>query len=512
MKIDLSNIPNDPVFLQKILIDLLDTLQERDRVIDQLKHEMALLKKQIYGPRSERGNPDQLQLFQAAEESPPESQGEKAQDLRSKEASDDRSGHGRAPLPEHLPREREVLELPVEERKCSSCGSTDLVCIGEETTSILEYRPSSFFVREHVRPKLVCKSCKDGGVLIADLPQFPIERGLPGPGLLAHVLTSKYADHLPLNRLEEIFAREQISISRSTMCEWVKRCAELLSPIYQAMCDEVVKSKRIHTDDTTVPTLEKKKRKTRTARFWVYVGDDDHPVVVYQYTPTRKRDGPQKFLDGFSGYLQADCYQGYNAVYADKNVKQVACWAHARRKFVDAQISDEHRSHLALRFIKDLYEVEKDAKGLPARDRYELRQARSKPVLEALKGWLEEERPSVLPKSPMGMAIQYALGHWPGLKRYVEDGDLAIDNNAAERALRCIAVGRKNWMFAGSQDGGKRAALMYSLIGSCKQHGVNPFEYLRDVLDRISTQPASRIEELFPHNWVKGIEQPSLAG
>jgi transposase len=410
-----------------------------------------------------------------------------------------KNGHGRSALPEHLPRHRVEYPLADGQCQCEACGGA-LEKIGEELTRQLDYEPASFHVTEHVRIKYACKRCQ-GNVVLGQLPPQPIDKGLPGPGLLAHVLVSKYADHLPLHRLEGIFGRNGVEVSRRTMCDWVKASAQLLEPLYEAMRGDVLASKVIGTDDTPVPVQQAGRERTRKGRIWVYVGDGEHEHTVYDYTPTRNKDGPERFLGGYEGYLQADAYAGYDGLYAGGKITEVGCWAHARRKFYDAKPSDGPRALVALAYIRQLYEVEKEARDLSARQRRALRRGKARPVLEGFKTWLGRQQLEVLPKSPMGEAIGYAQRQWRALVRYLEDGDLNIDNNPSERALRAVVIGRKNYLFYGSDAGGKWAAILYSFVATCKRHGVDPFAYLRDVLQRLPSQSIQRLDELFPKNW-----------
>jgi transposase len=318
-------------------------------------------------------------------------------------------------------------------------------------------------------------------------------------------VVSKYSDHMPLYRQEGMFEREGVRLSRSTMGDWMGRCAELVTPLYNLMKEQVLSSKVMQTDDIPVGVLDRSLSRTRTGRIWTYVGDKDHPYTVYDYTPNRSRDGPVKFMKTFNGKLQADAYSGYEVLYEDeqRDVTEVACWAHARRKFYEAQSSDIVRSMVMLGYIRLLYEVERQAKdrSMDADGRLALRQARSVPILKDIKAYLERERPNVLPKSPEGQAISYTLSNWDALLRYSEDGNLEIDNNGAERSLRGIAVGRKNWLFFGSDNGGRTAAILTSFVATCKRLEINPFTYLRDVFQRISAHPMNRLEELLPHHW-----------
>jgi hypothetical protein len=321
--------------------------------------------------------------------------------------------------------------------------------------------------------------------------------------LLAQVIVAKTVDHLPLNRQEKIFERHGVDISRKTMCGWMAQSAELVEPLYQSLKEVLFLSKVIGTDDTSVKVLDGKLPFARTGRMWPYFGDQDHPVIVYDYTATRERAGPEKFLKGYRGYLQADAYGGYDAFFKDpaRGLIEVGCWAHARRYFHKALDSDQSRMGLALSLIGQLYRVENQARSVTADERLQLRRLESRPILDKLHGYLIEIEAEVLPKSPEGRAVRYTLKNWTALTRYCEDGDLQIDNNAVERAIRGIAVGRANWTFFGSDEGGKTAAVLRSLVASCQRVGVDPFAWFKDVLSRIVTHPINRISELLPHHW-----------
>jgi transposase len=507
------DLPTDPQALRQMVLELFQALHEKDRRIGQLSSQLELLRRRLFGRSSEKVDPGQLALdlgawlaAHPAETSPEVSTS--APPASEKEAAP-RSGHGRRRLPEHLPRHRTEYHPAPGDRVCREC-SADLKRIGEETSEQLEYVPASFFVRVHARIKYACPHCQ-GNVVSGSLPVQPIDKGLPGPGLLAHVLTSKYNDHLPLNRLEGIFQRHGVELSRTTLCDWVAASAALLEPVVEVMKAELLASRKIHTDDTTVPVLDKNRESTKTGRLWVYVGDAAHEHIVFDYTPDRGRDGPLHFLRGYKGYLQADAYAGYNAVYAGGEVIEVACWAHARRKFFDAMKSDPARSRIALAYIRELYEIEKRGRDLGEAERRDLRLAEAKPLLETFKTWLDAEAKKALPKSPVGEAIGYARTQWVALTRYLEDGLLEPDNNRAERALRRIAIGRKNWMFAGSDEGGRRAAIVYSLIASCAALKVDPYAYLRDVLERLPTCSAADQHRLTPKAWKAATLDASAA-
>jgi transposase len=483
-------------------------LKKAHRENDWLRSKLARYLRQLFGRKAEKVDPEQLQLpFEDLMEVA-EAQAEPPTPEHAREAADDEEGtrapkpkrkgaHGRAPLPEELPRVQVRHEPSAEDCTCPSCKQP-MSAIGEEVTEELDYEPASLKVIEHVRPKYACRRCAQG-VVIADLPPRPIEKGRPGAGLLAHVLTAKYCDHLPLYRMEGIFQRHGVALSRSTLCDWVGAAAELLEPIAKAIRESVLDSRVIHSDDTPVLCLEPGGR--RRSYLWVYVGD--RKEVAYDFTLDRSRDGPERFLAGWEGSLQADGYSGFEGLYRSDKVLEIGCWAHARRKYFDAIPSDTSRASHMVALIQQLYGVEAEARQreLDPEDVGTLRQERCGPILERIRATLEEHQRSVLPRSAMGEATTYLNNQWPALVRYVEDGRRAIDNNAAERAMRCVAVGRKNWLFAGSPAGGRRAAVIYTVIGTCKLQGVEPFAYLRDVLQRVSTHPASRLAELMPRGW-----------
>ena len=508
MAIDPPNLPNDAAALQQMLLSTmaqLDATREqlvaKERELQRVQHWLEQLLRHRYGQKRERVDENQLFMFaveiaSTGQEVPPPA----------KPAGDaPRStppGHGRQRLPQSLERRRVVFDLAAHERQCPQCQG-ELRHIGEEISEQLEYVPASLHVIQQACQKYACpKGCT---VVTAAKPLAPIEKGLPGPGLLAHVAVSKYGDHLPLYRQESIFARQDVELSRKTMCDWMRQCAELVSPLVDRMKERALSSKVVQTDDTPVPVLDPELPHTRTGRIWTYVGDPKHPYTVYDYTPNRSRAGPDEFLKDFRGYLQADAYSGYDQIYKDpdRGITEVACMAHARRKYFDAQSSDIMRSMVMLAYMHLLYDIEREArdKELDATARRALRQARSQPILDDIKAYLERERRQVLPKSPIGQAIAYTLSNWDALVRYCQDGDLEIDNNGAERSLRGVAVGRRNWTFFGSDNGGSTAAVLSSLIATCKRHQIDPFAYLRDVLGRIAGHPVNKLEELLPANW-----------
>jgi transposase len=428
----------------------------------------------------------------------------------------DIKGHGRRQLPRNLRRERREHTLPEAEQRCPCCQKPR-VKIGEEISEQLDYKPAELFVIEHARFKYACHHCAEQAqaaqLVTAPKPAGLFTKGLPGAGLVAHTIVCKYADHLPLHRQERIYQRAGVELSRKTLCDWMAGSAELLTPLYDMMVSLVLASRVIHTDDTHVPIQDDQRDTTRKGRLWIYLGDRDHAYNVFAYTPSRARDGPQTFLADFRGHLQADAFSGYDGIYTNGQVQEVACWAHARRKFYEARTSDAARSHQALARIGRLYDLERAAKEQSERDelsveqadalRLHLRQEQAVPELTALRHWLNEQAIPALPKSPMGQAINYAVNQWDALVRYTTAGFLAIDNNAAERALRAIAIGRKNWLFCGSDKGGHTAATLFTMTSTCQRHRLDPFAYLRDVLPQLAAGPqsAESLAALLPDRW-----------
>jgi transposase len=515
-------LPDDLETAHQLIRELLKTLAQQLHLNEKLQHQLEQLLRQRYGRKTEQIDPAQLLLFAqeilAQAEPTPAPIPTPEPDPASTPTKDapKKNGHGRKPLPAGLPRETVLHDVPPERRTCPDCGA-ERTCIGHEVREQLEYKPASLVVIEHVRPKYACEAC-EANVVIADKLPEPIEKGLPGPGLLAYVAVSKYADHLPLYRLEGIFKRFGVELSRSTMCDWMATIADLLKPIVKLMLSKILESKVVQNDDTTVPVQDHDGKGIKTGRLWVSIGDHDHHYVVYTYTPDRSAAGPEKIFKDFKGYLQADAYSGYDGLYKSGDIVEVGCMMHARRKFHEARTSDPQRSHQALAWISLLYDVERDAKKRQTADyeafvafRHDLRNERSRPIFDKFHAWLEAELPKVLPKSPIGEAIQYALNHWEALKRPLEAGFLELDNGASERAFKPVAIGRKNWLFAGSDNGGETAAVLMSLCTTCKELEIDPQAYLRDVLDRISTHPARRIEELLPDQWQK-LRQAGDAG
>ena len=530
-------LPDDLEVLKRMIQELLTTLHERDRQCDQLRYRLDQLLRRVYGPRAEKFDPNQPWLFPelATLLATPASTAVPATEAAAAAAPDTAqpktNGHGRRRLPASLPRVRQTHELSTAERACPGCGQ-ERVKIGEQISEQLDYQPAALFVVEHVRCSYACRHCQ-AQATTADKPAAPIAKGLPGPGLLAHVITSKYGDYLPLYRLERIFARHGLELARQTTCDWMAACAKLLTPLYDVMVARVRQSHVLHTDDTPLPVLDKQRDRTRQGRLWVYLGDRAHPYTVFDYTPNRTRDGPAAFLADYHGYVQADAFGGYDGIFlaARGQILEVACHAHARRKFFDAKSSDTERSHAALAWYRQLYAVEHTAQArlaelakergqtLSAEEadalRLEMRQEQAVPLLTALCHWLKEQQAQVLPKSPMGLAIAYALNHWKALCRYTTAGFLAIDNNAAEREMKRVAIGRKNFLFVGSDQGGKTAAVLFSFTASCQRHGLDPFAYLRDVLERLAAAnlQGEDLVALLPDRWASARttnQQPAV--
>jgi transposase len=507
--------PDDLVLLKQINRELLDIVARLQHTIASQQQQIDQLRRRLFGQKSEKLNPNQPLLFpELAINTPPETP-LPATTPENTESAPKRRGHGRNELNPKLRRERREYVLSEEQRRCP-CGG---VCekFGEETSEQLDYIPASLFVIEHVRTKYACKQCHDH-VIVAGKPEQPISRGLPGPGLLAQVITCKYADHIPLNRFENICQRQGVKLARSTMCDWMKACVDLLTPLYDMMVSLVLTSRSVHTDDTRVPCQDSEQPgKTISARMWAYLGDVNNPFNVFDFTMTWSRDGPHDFLTKkaakFQGILQADALSGYDTICAELGIARAGCWAHARRHFYDARDSAPALVAEALARIGRLYGIEKEIKQTLEERKLageeaealtlEVRQLRSVPELTSLCQWLEQQRDVALPKSPFGYAIQYALNHWEALLLYTRHGYLAIDNNAAERALRPIAVGRNNWLFVGSKTGGETAAVLFSFTSTCRRLNLDPFAYLRDVLSRLAGGPLAAEELLFllPDRW-----------
>ena len=481
-----------------------EQLTSRDEEIERLKLLIAKLRRMEFGRKSEKidWEIEQLELKLDELEASRAQQAAASPSPMAASAVNRATKRPRMSLPAHLPRETHKI-LPKQEA-CPDCGGA-LKPLGEDISEILERVPEHFKVIRLVRPKLACAGCDK--IVQAEAPSRPIERGIAGPGLLAHVLVSKYADHLPLFRQAEIYAREGVELDRSTMAEWVGGCSRLLEPLVEALRRHVMSAAKLHTDDTPVPVLAPGRGKTKTGRLWTYVRDDrpwgdvTPPAVWFAYSPDRKGEHPQAHLSEFRGTLQADAYPGYVEIYRGGRVREAACMSHVRRPFFE--LYEAHKSAVAkeaLERIAALYAIEEEIRGRSAEERRAVRNERSKPLLESLKQWFEETLVKLSKKSDTTRAIHYSLDRWEALTRYCDDGHLEIDNNAAERSLRGVVLGKKNYLFCGSDAGGERAAAIYSLIGTAKLNSVNPEVYLGEVFSRIADHPVNHIEELLPWN------------
>ena len=540
-----SELPRDARSLRKMLAEKDALLAERERIIaekeallaereraiaardaelyaktvqiEHLKAQLAVLRRARFGRSSEKLDREieQLEfLLGDLEEGLAESaarveqtKSEAPTTTRAKPAG--RKPGGRKPLPTHLPRERLVHQPPA---ACTCCGGTVLRRIADDVTEVLEYVPSSFKVIEHVRPKLSCRACET--IMQAPLPSLPIERGRPGPGLLAHVIVAKYADAQPLHRQSVIYARDGVDLDRSTLADWVGSMAGLTRPLSDAIGRHVCAGAVLHADDTTVPVLEPGRGRTRTGRLWTAVRDERPfagtapPAAFYRYSADRKAEHVEALLGSCRGFLHADGYGGFNSLYQPDpktgvpRLTEVACWAHARRKLYDVhQNTASPLAREALERIAELFAIEQRINGSTPPQRLEVRQEEAVPLLAALEAFLRGALDRVSGKSTLAKAIRYALTRWTELTRYTTDGRLEMTNNAAERAIRPLVLGRKNYLFAGSDSGGHRAAAMYTIIETAKMNGLNPEAYLRDVLARIADHPINRIGELLPWNW-----------
>lgn len=530
--IDIDNLPDDVDALRALIVDQIELNKEREKqtqtlndALDQqrikhsaelkdaaakqqalkqhiivLEQQLAALRRARFGKQSEKLDEHILQLELMIEDL--ESTLAEPPAMPEPQSSTDKpKSPTRKAFPDHLP--RETIEHG-KRQSCEQCGN-ELSKIGDDVSEQLEFVPSSFRVVRHVRPKYSCKGCNT--IVQTTAPSRPIPRSYAGPGLLAHVAVAKFCDHLPLYRQSQIYSREGVALERSTLADWVGQICHLLRPLNDALQTYVLDASKVHGDDTPVPVLQPGRKSTKLGRLWGYLRDDrpagDYapPAVWFSYTPDRKGKWPAEHLATFSGTLQADGYAGYNALYATGRINEAACWAHVRRKFFEIdKVQPDSFATDVLRAIASLYAVEKSVKGKPPDQRVVIRQARAGPVLETLKQQLQKTLSQVPRKFPLARAIQYALTRWDALSRYIDDGNIEIDNNPIEREIRPVALGRKNYLFAGSDAGGDRAAMMYSLINTAKLNGVEPEAYLTHVLSVIAEHPVNRVEELLPWN------------
>jgi transposase len=514
-----DDLPNDINALKALLLardeqilGLEAQLNTRATEIEHLKLTISKLRRVQFGRKSEKLDHQIEQLELQLEDL----QADETEAEREMPESDraPRKKSVRRPLPDHLPRDERIYAPGSD--ACPSCGG-GLRHLGEDVAEQLEYVPASFRVIRHVRPKLACSCCD--AIVQAPAPSRPIERGIAGPGLLAHVLVAKFADHLPLYRQAVIYARDGVDLDRALLASWVGAASALLRPLVDAIRRHVLAGNKLHADDTPIPVLAPGNGKTKTARLWTYVrddrpsGDTTPPAVWFAYTPDRKGIHPQNHLANFKGVLQADAYAGFNALYEDGAIQEAACWAHARRKFYD--LHEARPSALtteALRRIGELYAIEATIRGKPPHERQQARQAEAKPLINDLERWLRGMLENLSRKSDTSAAIMYALNLWPALARYCDDGMIEIDNSAAERALRGVAIGRRNYLFAGADTGGERAAAIYSLIGTAKLNGVDPEAWLCHVLAHIAEHPVNKVEDFLPWNCAVQLSGTSSSG
>jgi transposase len=499
--VDKNSLPRDPDVLQQMLLDVTAQLDKTQRLLRQLLAAKS-------GTRSEQITAHQLRLFaqelgiDTAGAAEREDKGGQDADGDPPAASDstEKKPRGRQALPRHLKRERIVHDLAETDKHCADCQQM-LRHIGEEVSERYEYIPAQMLVIEDACQKYAC-ACK---IRTATKPARPIEKSTASASVLAQVIVSKLADHLPVHRQAKILRRLGLDLSDQTLCGWLRQSAELLEPLYQRLKRFVLSSKVVGTDDTPVKVLDRALPHTRTGRFWPYAGDRQHPAVVYDYTPTRERAGPENFLGTYKGFLQVDAYAAYDKFFVEpaRELVEVGCFAHARRHVYQAREMDPARMGAILAYIGQLYAVEKRGRkaGLHGEDVRQLRQEVSRPIANQLHAYLLSIHPQLLPKSEAGQGVAYLLKNWLALTRYLGDGDLSIDNNRTERSLRGIAVGRRNWTFLGSDRGGKTMAILRSFVSSCELNRIDPFAWFRDVLARIPVHSIQKLDQLLPPNW-----------
>ena len=504
MRLDLENLPCDIGLLHTLVRDMTAVVETRDDEIECLQRLVKQLQRARFGRRSERLDADQLALgLEDLDADIARAKARHVGPLANDPEPDCGAKPRRATLPDHLPRTDVMLDMEAD--ACPGCGGR-LHPIGETTSEMLDWVPAQLRVVRIRRPKYGCRAC--GTIHQAPAPERPIAKGLATPGLIAHVLVSKYCDHLPLYRQTQIFARHGARIERSTLAGWVGGACWWLEPLHARLAAHVFASTKLFADDTTLPVLDPGRGRTRTGRLWVYARDDrpwtgsDPPAAVYVYSPDRKAERPAGHLKDFQGVLQVDGYAGFETLTTSGDIVLAACWAHARRKFYEFhQATGSPIAAEALRRIAELYAVEKRVRGRPAEERRQVRQANSRPLIKAMEPWLETELRRIPNSGGLANAIRYALARWPALCRFLDDGRIELDNNPVERAIRPVALGRKNHLFAGSDGGAQRWAMVCSLIATAKLNNVEPYAYLKDVLQRMSDgHPASRLDDLLPWN------------
>jgi transposase len=484
-------------------------LKEKTLQIEALKFQLTRLQRWRFGASSEQLDAQQLGLWE--EDLEADLAAASARQELTTEAAPTVPGKRRPKrqaLPAHLPRIEHRHELT--DCTCGACGSA-LTVIGEDISEQLDIIPARFFVHRHIRPKYACRSCET--VTAAPLPPQAIDKGLPAPGLLAQVLTAKYQDHLPLYRQAVIYARQGVFLPRSTQAGWVGFCEVLLEPLGLRLRERLLTEPYLQADETTVPVLAPGTGKTHTGYLWVYRSGPfgARQAVVFDYADSRGNIWPTRFLEDFKGTLQVDGYAGYNEVFKREDILEAGCWSHARRKFFDVfKATRSPTAQEALRRIGQLYHIAAETKDLDSKARAQMRQERAGPILTEFKVWLEDILLKLPPASRLAEAIGYTLGRWPALRVYLKDGDIHIDNNPIERAIRGAALGRKNYLFAGSPSGARRAALIYSLIETCKLNGIEPYAYRKDVLTRLPTHPYRQLDELLPWRWQSHALEPGV--
>ena len=553
-----TSLPDDVNELKRLLVAREDQLAQRDQVIaehqkiitqhqstitqhevtiatltqqrdafhmEKLRLEVRLAKalKQAYGPRADRlSDPGQLlldfgglldTLTMDAADVPAEPNEETSTKRRSSPRLRTRGRRDISQL-DPLPMIEQVYELTDELCKCPTCQAARTK-IGTAVSYTIEYLPGSFVRVKHIQHKYACRDCEQNGhnpnIELAEKTNgSPIDKGMPGPGLLAYVVTAKFSDYLPLHRLQHIFARQGFELDRSTMCLWMADVARLLRPIYDRMVHRALQSHVLATDDTEMPLLQPGKAKK--ARMWIYRGDDTYPYNVFAFTESRKRDGPTAFLKDFRGTLLADAYGGYDGIVLEQELPRAGCWAHARRKFVDSEKAGPEVARAILKLIKGLFDLEKRLQDLDADERLRRRQAEAVPLLDTLRALLVEQKAKLLPKHPLAEAIGYTLNQWRELTLFTSDPAVPLHNNLAEQQMKRIALLRKNALFAGSPRGGETAAILSSLTSTCRRHEINPQTYLTQLLANLPDTPISRLDEWLPDQWQKKRAAPSTDG